>query len=70
MSREERFMLQPNEMVVVKKSGSNLIVTSEVIARGIARVQAGEDINKVASDIATEELVLRAKLDNPEWSGE
>lgn len=64
-NRNERLEVQDGEMKTVKTSNSGLIVTPEVIARGRARVAAGEDPNVVAFDVATEELVVRGKLDSP-----
>ena len=60
----DRFNVQDGEIEMVKKSNSGLIVTSDVIARAQARIQAGEDIDVVAFDVATEDVALRSKLDN------
>ena len=62
--RKERFQVQDGDIVIVKRSHSGLILTPDAIARGKARVAAGEDPDVVASDLATEEVELRGKLDN------
>ena len=62
--RTKRFEVQDGEIEMVKQSHSGLILTSDVIARGIARVQAGEDPDVVAHDLAVEEVFIRGKLDN------
>lgn len=64
--REERFTATEDEIEVVKRSKSGLIVTTEAIARARARVAAGEPVEKVAFDLATEDVAMRSKLDNPD----
>jgi len=67
--REARFIATEDDVEIVKRSKSGLIVTPDVITRARARVAAGESVEKVAFDLATEDVAMRAKLDNP-WFGD
>jgi hypothetical protein len=69
-NREERFLLQDDEVEFVRKTDHGLHLTVEVIRAARARVAAGEDPDVVASELATEEVAIQAMLDNPEMIGE
>jgi hypothetical protein len=62
--RDERFQVHEDDITVMKRSGSGTILTPEVIDRARARVAAGEDLDQVAFDLATEEVHMRGKIDN------
>jgi hypothetical protein len=63
--RADRFIVPEDDIEIVKKSRSGLLLTPETIVEGRRRVAAGEDPKVVAFDMATEEVFIRSELDNP-----